>query len=131
MMNHYFDYIRIHVSQMGGLTPCMKVARLGEWFNVRTIWHGPGDTSPVGHSAQAHMEIASWNAALHEGFHAPSDYLREMFPGCMHKENGYLFVNDRPGFGIDINESLAAKNPINNNSGSWTLRRRDGTIIRP
>ncbi|MCX6260880.1 MAG: starvation-sensing protein RspA, partial [Bacteroidia bacterium] len=42
MSNHYFDYIRIHVSQIGGITPAMKVARLGEWFNVRTVWQGPG-----------------------------------------------------------------------------------------
>jgi len=66
MVNHYFDYIRIHVSQMGGITPCMKVARLGEWFNVRTIWHGPGDVSPVGHSAMAHMDLATWNFAAQE-----------------------------------------------------------------
>jgi len=26
---------------------------------------------------------------------------------------------------------LAAKYPINNNAGKWTLRGRDGTIIRP
>ena len=67
MSNHYFDYIRIHVSQIGGITPAMKVARLGEWFNVRTIWHGPGDVSPVGHSAQAHMDLATWNFGLQEG----------------------------------------------------------------
>jgi len=130
MANHYFDYIRCHVSQIGGLTPAMKVARLGEWFNVRTAWHGPGDTSPVGHSAQAHMELATWNFGIHEGG-TFSDYLRELFPGCMTKENGYLIVNDKPGFGIDINEALAAKNPINNNAGQWTVRKRDGTIVRP
>ena len=130
VVNHYFDYIRIHVSQMGGLSPCFKIARLCEFFNVRTIWHGPGDTSPVGHSAQAHMELASWNFALHEGG-TVSDYLRELFPGCLTKENGYLFVNDNPGFGIDINEALAARNPSNNNAGRWTVRNYDGTIIRP
>ena len=37
MVNHYFDFIRIHISQIGGITPAMKVARLGEWFNVRKI----------------------------------------------------------------------------------------------
>jgi L-alanine-DL-glutamate epimerase-like enolase superfamily enzyme len=67
IVNHYFDYIRIHVSQIGGITPAMKVARLCEFFNVRTIWHGPGDVSPVGHSAMAHMDLATWNFALQEG----------------------------------------------------------------
>lgn len=131
MSNHYFDYIRIHVSQIGGITPAMKVARLGEWFNVRTIWHGPGDVSPVGHSAQAHMDLATWNFGLQEGGGVFSDYLREVFPGCATKENGYIIVNDGPGLGIDINEKLAAKYPISNNAGNWTVRKRDGTIIRP
>ncbi len=109
MVNHYFDYIRIHVSQMGGITPCMKVARLGEWFNVRTIWHGPGDVSPVGHSAMAHMDLATWNFAAQEGGGAFSEYLREMFPGCLSKQGVYIMVNDLPGLGIDINEKLACK----------------------
>jgi mannonate dehydratase len=104
MSNHYFDYIRIHVSQIGGITPAMKVARLGEWFNVRTIWHGPGDVSPVGHSAQAHMDLATWNFGLQEAGGAFSDFLRQVFPGCATKENGYIILNDKPGLGIDINE---------------------------
>lgn len=131
MMNHYFDYIRIHVSQIGGITPAMKVAKLGEWFNVKTIWHGPGDVSPVGHSAQAHMDLANWSFGLQEGGGVFSDYLRELFPGCLTKENGYIIVNDNPGLGIDINEKMAEKYPISNSAGNWTVRKKDGTIIRP
>jgi mannonate dehydratase len=131
MSNHYFDYIRIHVSQMGGITPCMKVARLGEWFNVRTIWHGPEDVSPIGHTAQAHMDLATWNFGLQEGGGRFSDTMREIFPGCATKENGYVFVNEAPGLGIDINENLAAKFPLDNSAGNWTVRKRDGTIISP
>jgi mannonate dehydratase len=131
MVNHYFDYIRIHVSQMGGITPGMKVARLGEWFNVRTIWHGPGDVSPVGHSAQAHMDLACWNFAVQEGGGNFSDFLRELFPGCSTLKKAYIYVNEAPGLGIDINEKMAAKYPITNNAGNWTVRKRDGTIITP
>jgi mannonate dehydratase len=131
MAEHYFDYIRIHVSQIGGITPAMKVAKLGEWFNVRTIWHGPGDVSPVGHSAQAHMDLANWSFGLQEGGGVFSDFLRELFPGCLTKENGYIIVNDKPGLGIDINEKMAVKYPLDNNAGNWTVRRKDGSIIRP
>ena len=131
MVNHYFDYIRIHCSQMGGLTPCMKVAKLGEFFNVSTIWHGPGDVSPVGHSAMAHMDLATWNFAAQEGGGEFSDYLTEMFPGCLTKQGIYIMVNDKPGFGIDFNEKLAAKYPATNTAGNWTTRKKDGTVIRP
>ena len=49
------DYIRVHVSQAGGLTPCRKIAILGELYGVRTAWHGPGDVSPIGHACNLHL----------------------------------------------------------------------------
>jgi mannonate dehydratase len=130
MVNHYFDYIRIHVSQIGGITPAMKVARLGEWFNVKTAWHGPGDTSPVGHAAQAHMDLATWNFGIQESV-IFSDKVREVFSGSPTIKNGYMYVNEVPGHGVDINEKEAAKYPINNKAPGWTVRKRDGTIITP
>jgi mannonate dehydratase len=129
MVNHYFDYIRIHVSQIGGVTPAMKVARLGEWFNVRTIWHGPGDVSPVGHTAMAHMDLATWNFAVQEGGGLFSDYLREMFPGCLTRQGVYIHINDSPGWGMDINEKMAAKYPVII-SNRLPVRKKDGTVIR-
>jgi len=128
--NHYMDYIRCHVSQIGGITPAMKVARLGEFFNVKTAWHGPGDVSPVGHAAHCHIDLAIWNFGIQESVFF-SDQLREVFPGSPELKKGYLYVNEAPGIGVDVNEKLAAKYPINNKAGRWTIRKRDGTIIRP
>lgn len=130
--NRWYDFIRIHISQIGGITPAMKVARLGEWFNVRTAWHGPGDVSPVGHAANAHIDLAVWNFGIQE---APdiSDRLRAIFPGSPRVENGYIHVNEAPGLGVDINEQEAAKFPIPEKQlNSWTqVRAMDGTPIRP
>ncbi|WP_138476506.1 enolase C-terminal domain-like protein [Dyadobacter bucti] len=129
MANQLFDYIRIHISQIGGITPAMKVARLGEWFNVKTAWHGPGDTSPVGHSANNNIDIAVWNFGIQESQRF-SEKVQEVFPGCPTIKNGYYYVNDTPGLGIDINEKEAAKYPIGTKS-RWTVRKSDGTILKP
>lgn len=127
-----FDFIRIHISQAGGITPAMKVARLAEFFNVRTAWHGPGDVSPVGHAANAHIDFAVWNFGIQESVHF-SDTLQEIFPGCPYVDNGYMYVNEAPGLGVDVNEKEAAKYPLPDvQLNNWTqVRKKDGTIIRP
>ncbi len=129
MVNQWFDFIRIHVSQIGGITPAMKVARLGEWFNIRTAWHGPGDVSPVGHSAHAHIDLTVWNFGIQEAV-SFSDKMKEVFSGCPTMDKGYMSVNEVPGLGVDINEKEAAKYPITTKS-NWQVRKMDGTLIRP
>ncbi|HAM70680.1 MAG TPA: starvation-sensing protein RspA [Verrucomicrobiales bacterium] len=125
------DFIRVHLSQTGGFTVMRKVAALAEWFNVRTAWHGPGDLSPVGHAANAHLDLAIHNFGIQEVFH-PSDTLLEVFPGSPTVKGGYMFVNEAPGFGVDFNEEAAKKFPLPENPGFWEpVRRRDGTAVRP
>ncbi len=128
----WFDFIRIHISQAGGITPALKVARLAEFFNVKTAWHGPGDVSPVGHAANAHIDFAVWNFGIQESVHF-SETLQEIFPGSPYVEDGYMYVNEAPGLGVDINEEVAEKYPLPDvQMNNWTqLRKRDGTIIRP
>jgi len=129
MVNQWFDYIRVHVSQIGGITPAMKIARLGEWFNIKTAWHGPGDVSPVGHSAHAHIDLAVWNFGIQEAV-SFNDKMLEVFSGCPTMNKGYMSVNEVPGLGVDINEKEAAKYPIGTKS-NWQVRKKDGTLIRP
>jgi mannonate dehydratase len=129
MVNQWFDFIRVHVSQIGGITPAMKIARLGEWFNIRTAWHGPGDVSPVGHAANCHMDLAVWNFGIQEAVRF-SEKLQSIFSGCPTMNKDYMSVNEVPGLGVDINEKEAAKYPIGTKS-NWQVRQNDGTIITP
>ncbi|MBI4474480.1 MAG: starvation-sensing protein RspA [Acidobacteria bacterium] len=132
--NRWIDFIRIHISQIGGLSMARKVAALSEFFGVKTAWHGPGDCSPVGHAANLALELASYNFGIHEGYVFPPE-TREVFPGCPETRNGYMYASEAPGCGIDIDEKLAAKFPFPEGrtfDHSWgTTRRRDGTVIRP
>ncbi len=125
------DFIRCHIPYIGGLTAARKVAALGELFGVRTAWHGPADLSPVGHAANAHLDLAIWNFGIQERVRFTPEE-EDIFPGCPTFDNGYMHVNDKPGLGIDIDADLAARFPIPEDRifGGRALRYRDGTIRR-
>ncbi len=128
------DYIRVHVSQTGGFTPARKIAVLAEMFGVKTAWHGPGDVSPVGHMANVTLDVTCHNFGIQE--YSPfNDRTQEVFQGCPVMKDGYLWVSEKPGWGIEVDEKAAAKFPFtagrNNLNGGWgEVRRRDGTVIK-
>lgn len=128
------DFIRIHISQIGGLTPARKVQALSEFFGVKTAWHGPGDASPVAHAVQLALELGSYNFGIHEGYVFPPE-TQEVFPGCPATKDGYMYAQEKPGHGVEINEKLAARFPFPDGPNfdySWgATRKKDGTVIRP
>ena len=129
--NRLIDFIRVHVSQIGGLTPARKLAVLGEAFGVRTAWHGPGDVSPIGHMANVHLDLVCRNFGIQE-WAGINEVLHEVFPGSPTLRDGFVYANDKPGLGIDINEALAAKYPCKTGVTTWTQTRLpDGTLHTP
>jgi mannonate dehydratase len=130
------DYIRVHVTQAGGLTPARKIAILVEAFNVKTAWHGPGDVSPIGHCANVTLDLISYNFGIQE-WTFPNDAIQEVFEGYPVVKEGYAYANEKPGWGVEINEKAAAKFPYGAERGShkalnggWgVVRREDGTVI--
>jgi mannonate dehydratase len=132
------DFIRIHPSFVGGLTPARKVAALGEAFNVRTAWHGPGDLSPIGSMCNITLDVACHNFGVQE-YSAFGERTQEVFEGCPVMKNGYWYPNDAPGWGIEVDEKAAAKYPFGSfeeverkrlNGGWGEIRRKDGTVIK-
>jgi mannonate dehydratase len=134
IVERLIDYIRVHLSQAGGLTPSRKIAILAENFGVKTAWHGPGDVSPVGHTAQLHLDLASYNFGIQEGG-VIQGVESEIFTGCATYKDGFLWASDLPGWGIEVNEELAAKYPFRDGpehlNGGWgVIRQFDGTVIK-
>jgi mannonate dehydratase len=138
IQDRLIDYMRMHISQMGGLTPCRKIAAMGELYNVRTAWHGPGDVSPIGHMAMTHLDLSITNFGIQE-YSEMNDATLEIFKGAPVMKGGYLYANDAPGWGIEIDEVAAAKRPFNrtaprngvNLNGGWgELRLPDGQIVK-
>ena len=128
------DFIRVHVSQVGGISVSRKMASVCEAFGVRTAWHGPGDVSPIGHAANVHMDLALWNFGIQEAREF-TQAEQDVFPGCPELRDGYYHANAKPGLGIEMDETLAARFPVDDSPPFdlfWgNVRRSDGTIVKP
>jgi mannonate dehydratase len=126
------DYIRVHLSQAGGFSPSRKIAVLAEAYGVKTAWHGPGDLSPVGQAANITLDLVSYNFGIQEytPFGEPT---QAIFHGCPQMRDGYFWINEKPGWGIEIDEKEAARMPYRQSplNGGWgEIRLRDGTVIK-
>ncbi|MBE5975612.1 MAG: starvation-sensing protein RspA [Paenibacillaceae bacterium] len=141
---HLIDFIRVHLSQIGGITPARKLQIFAEQYGVRTAWHGPGDMSPIAHAANIHLDLSAPNFGVQEwsgieppnfviqDLKGPRGALLEVFPGLPEFIDGYVYANNKPGLGVDINEKEAAKYPCENTVVTWTqTRRRDGALQTP
>jgi mannonate dehydratase len=104
------DYLRASVVHAGGLTHLRKIAHLAELHHVRTGCHGATDLSPVTMAAALHFDLSVHNFGIQE--HMPhSAETDRVFPHAYEYKDGAMYPGDRPGLGVDIDETLAATYP--------------------
>jgi mannonate dehydratase len=130
---HEIDFIRCHITSIGGLTPAIRLVHLAEVFGVKTAWHGPADLSPIGHAANAALAISALNFGIHE-HSQPGPATRDVFPGSLVIGAGKVVPTDAPGWGIDFDEKQAACHeavPGDVRSFLEFRRRADGAIQHP
>ena len=128
--NRWIDFFRGHISAMGGLNMARKIAKVCEFYNVRTSWHGPNNVSPVGHAINLHVDLSAYNFGIGEGDNF-SDQIKELFPGVPEIRNAIRYPNDLPGLGVDINETVAARYPLTAPGSNRGSRGQDGEPRRP
>jgi mannonate dehydratase len=84
--------------------------------------------------AAVHLDLVNYNFGIQEENHfRPEEY--DIFPGHAVLEGGYLYANDQPGLGIDIDEAKAAALLDPERAARVFFmaedRRVDGTVVRP
>jgi len=121
------DFIRCDLGHIGGITEGQKIAHIAETYYVQTAWHGPGDIGPAMHAANVHLDFSLANFGVQEMVHFPQQ-VHDVLPGAPVCRNGYLYVSDAPGLGVDVNEELAAKYPYERAYLPMT-RRADGAMM--
>jgi mannonate dehydratase len=121
------DYIRHHVSHVGGFTAARRIADFAANYEAKFAWHG-APNSPVGHMTNLTLDLTNTNFGIHEHF----DYtplVQDVFQGHLEIKDGYAWISEKPGWGIEVDEALAAKHPITDEHPN-EMRTPDGSVIQ-
>lgn len=121
------DYIRAAVTHAGGITSMKRIADFASIYNVRTAPHGPPDISPIGHAAHGHLNIWTPNFGIQEFVGFGGAAMNKVFKHPLTFDEGHLFIQDRPGLGVDFDEDEAEKYPYKR-SYLPVSRLEDGTL---
>ncbi|WP_127795379.1 enolase C-terminal domain-like protein [Agromyces sp. LHK192] len=127
------DFLRVHVSAIGGLTPAVRLNALCELEGVRTAWHAPADVSPFGAAANVALDVSSTAFGIQEG-HVYPDQVLDVFPGTLQPAAGFLAPSPEPGWGIGLDERAAARHepqPYAHERWAAQVRRPDGFLESP
>jgi D-galactarolactone cycloisomerase len=105
------DICQPDVGRAGGITECQKIATLAHAFNVHYAPHAWGGVLAI--AASEHLAISQPNFLIFE-FDKMSNPLRDELAvaGLIFKE-GHLYVPDKPGLGIELDEKLIKRFRIN------------------
>lgn len=104
------DYIRMPISHGGGFTHVKKVADFASIYHIQTGFHGATDLSPITLAAALHFDYAINNFGIQE-YMPHQDVVNDVFKVNYSFEKGFMYIDDTPGIGVDIDEEKAKKYP--------------------
>lgn len=98
-------FLRIDISHFGGITPALRAAAVAEAFGVKVAFHGPSDISPLAHAACYHIDASIPNFGVQEYVNFEPEVLN-VFQIPYAYQDGYITIDNTPGLGVTIDESL-------------------------
>lgn len=121
------DFVRMPIVHGGGITHLQKVAAFAAIYHVQTGFHGATDLSPINMAAALHFDFAINNFGIQE-YMPHEKIVSEVFKSNYTFEDGYMYIDDTPGIGVDIDEEAAEKFPYS--PASLPVNRKaDGTLF--
>ena len=120
------SYARIDLCNVGGFTEALKIVHWCETHYIDIAPHNP--LGPVSAAACVALCMASTNVGVQEMPRRPGSIETDLFPVQIGWEDGYAFSTDRPGLGVDLDESVAESRGTSPGGFAPRLRRNDGAF---
>lgn len=102
-----FDVLMPDVKYIGGVSDLHTLARTAEAAGIAISPHNP--TGPICHAASVHIASTLSNLLLLEVQFGESPVFSELIGGEMALSDGYAQLPDGPGFGVTLDEAVAAR----------------------
>ncbi|MDQ6677491.1 MAG: mandelate racemase/muconate lactonizing enzyme family protein [Acidobacteriota bacterium] len=97
--------VHIDIPKSGGLLESKRISDLADMYYIWTAAHNPA--SPLGTIASAHAAASMRNFRIHE----LAKYIDWWQDLVIHEgpifQDGYLTIQDKPGYGVEINPDVA------------------------
>lgn len=121
------DFIQPDISHAGGLSELKKIGAMAECYYLGFAPHNP--SGPVANAASLQLAACCPNFTILEIMNSDVTYRKDITNEDLKYENGYMFIPDKPGLGIELNEEECEKYPYK----VHTLRHYTGALtdIRP
>ncbi len=99
------DIVHIDIPKSGGLLESKRISDMAESYYIATAAHNPA--SPLGTIASAHAAASMRDFRVHE----LAKYIDWWQDLVIHEgpifEGGYLTIQDKPGYGVELNPDVA------------------------
>ena len=121
------DYIQPDISHAGGLMELKKISALADMHYTGFAPHNP--SGPVANAATLQLAGCCTNFSILEIMYSDVPWRADVTNEELRYEDGYIYVPDKPGIGIEINEEACLAHPYQ----PHTLRHYTGALtdIRP
>ncbi len=121
------DYIQPDISHAGGIMELKKISAMAETHYIAFAPHNP--SGPVANAATLQLAGCCTNFSILEIMYSDVPWRADVTNEDLRYEDGYIYIPDKPGLGIEINEDACLAHPYQ----PHTLRHYTGALtdIRP
>ena len=121
------DYIQPDISHAGGIMELKKISAMAETHYIAFAPHNP--SGPVANAATLQLAGCCTNFSILEIMYSDVPWRGDVTNEELRYEDGYIYIPDKPGLGIEINEEACLAHPYQ----PHTLRHYTGALtdIRP
>ena len=107
---HLVDYVQPDVCHAGGILELKKIGAFAETYRIAMAPHNP--QSQVSTLASLHVDATTPNSVIQESTLNRDQWRTDLFDGnVITVKDGYADLPSKPGLGVTLNESVAAKHP--------------------